>query len=64
AKRACGAGKGSRADDLVELQQMAGINRTHASAYQKLIKKVKEITPDYLFSGAGVDSDSVALFCW
>ena len=64
AKGACGAGEGSGADDLVELQQMAGVNRTHATAYQKLIKKVKGITPVYLFSGAGVDSDSVALFCW
>jgi hypothetical protein len=50
----------------MELQQVAGVDRAHTSPYQKLIKKVKRIAQDYLLSGllsgAGVDSDGVALF--
>jgi hypothetical protein len=41
---------------------MAGVNGTHATTYQKLMKKVRGITPDYPFTGAGVEGDSVALF--
>jgi len=51
----------------VELKKVAGVDRAHGASYQKLITKVKRITPDYRLSvgaawGGGADGNGMALF--
>ena len=59
-KRGRRAGKGSGADDFVELQEMTRVNASHVFLYQNLMREGKRMTLAYRRLCAGSGDDIVA----